>query len=135
MGEIAEQIEREVCSWPGVECAPHRFGGTEFRAAGHELGHLHGDRLVDLPFPVAMRRELVEAGRALPHHVLPDTGWVSYRLASLDDVPGAVALFRLNFERIAGAAAEEPVQQAEPALPETKAIPQTEAAISEAQPA
>lgn len=107
MGEIAIGIQAEVGGWPGVQVAPHRFGGIEFRVNGHEIGHLHGDRLADLPFPVRMRRELVETGRALPHHVLPDTGWVSYRIHSPHDVPGAIALFRLNYERITGGEADE----------------------------
>src|SRR5437879_7886638 len=73
-----ERIRREVLSWPGVTEAPHRFGGVEFLLGKRELGHLHGDRLADLPFPVRVREELVRDGRALPHHVLPDSGWVSY---------------------------------------------------------
>jgi hypothetical protein len=115
MGEIADRIRDEVGSWPGVQEGPHRFGGTEFLAGGHEIGHLHGDRLVDLPFPVRMRRELVESGRALPHHVLPESGWVSYRIHSAEDVDGALALFRLNYDRVTGAAAagETPESAAE----------------------
>jgi hypothetical protein len=101
MGAIVD----EVGGWPGVRVAPHRFGGIEFRVAGHEIGHLHGERLADLPFPVHVRRELVESGRALPHHVLPDSGWVSYRIRGPADVDAALDLFRLNYERIAAATA------------------------------
>ena len=100
MASIAQAIEREVLSRPGVEAAPHRFGGGEFRVNHHEIGHLHGDRLADLPFPVRVREELVATGRASPHHVLPDTGWVSYHLRSAEDIPAVVALFRLNYERL-----------------------------------
>jgi hypothetical protein len=110
MGAIAYQIRAEVGGWPGVETGSHRFGGVEFRVAGHEIGHLHGDRLADLPFPTRIRRELVESGRALPHHVLPDSGWVSFRIGGPDDVTAVVALFRLNYDRIT-AAAREPSQQ------------------------
>lgn len=102
MGSIAGQIEREVASWPDVTVHPHRFGGVEFRVNGHEIGHLHGDRLADLPFPMRVRRELVANGRALPHHILPDTGWVSYYINSADDLAGAIALFRLNYDRLMG---------------------------------
>ncbi len=77
MAGIREKIEPEVASWEGVEERPHRFGGVEFRVRGHEIGHLHGDRLADLPFPARVREELVEAGKARPHHVLPETGRVS----------------------------------------------------------
>jgi hypothetical protein len=100
MASIRETIEREVTGWPGVEERRHRFGGVEFRVNGHEIGHLHGDRLADLPFPVRMRKELVEAGEAQPHHVLPQTGWVSYRIRGDEDVAGALDLFRRNYERL-----------------------------------
>ena len=95
----AERITREVSSWDGVTVAPHRFGGVEFRVGRRELGHLHGNRLADLPFPRSVREELVAAGRAQTHHVLPQSGWVSYRMTGPDDVDGAIELFRLNYER------------------------------------
>ena len=100
MTSIREEIESEVVGWLGVEARPHRFGGVEFRVRGHEIGHLHGNRLADLPFPVKVRKELVEAGRARLHHVLPRTGWVSYPIRGEDDVEGALELFRLNYERL-----------------------------------
>ncbi len=37
---------------------------------------------------------------ARPHHVLPQTGWVSYRIRGEEDVEGALELFRLNYERL-----------------------------------
>ncbi len=97
---LREVVEREVSGWPGVEVRPHRFGGVEFRVRGHEIGHLHGSRLADLPFPVRMRKELVAEGKAHPHHVLPETGWVSYPIRGEEDVEGALDLFRLNYERL-----------------------------------
>ncbi len=100
MTNVAEKIRREVTGWPGVETRPHRFGGIEFRVRGHEIGHLHGGRLADLPFPVRVRKELVTQGKARLHHVLPQTGWVSYPIRGEEDVPGALELFRLNYERL-----------------------------------
>ncbi len=97
---IKERIEAEVTGWPGVEVRAHRFSGVEFRVNGHEIGHLHGDRLADLPFPRRVREELVEAGAAEVHHVMPQTGWVSYRIGRREDVEGALALFRRNYERL-----------------------------------
>ncbi|HMD36521.1 MAG TPA: luciferase family protein [Vicinamibacterales bacterium] len=95
----ADQIRREVGSWPDVTVAPHRFGGVEYRVGRRELGHVHGDRLADLPFPVRIREELVAEGRAKPHHIMPESGWVSYWMHSEDDAAGAIELFRLNYER------------------------------------
>lgn len=100
---ISEQIRDEVLSWPDATEAPHRFGGTEFRLGKRELGHLHGDHLADLPFPVRVREELVHDGRAMPHHILPDSGWVSYPIRDAAAVPGAMALFRLAYDRAVAA--------------------------------
>ena len=97
---FGKQIEHAVTSWPGVTVSPHRFGGIEFRVGRRELGHLHGDRLADLPFPVRVREQLVAAGKAERHHVLPESGWVTIRLRRREDVATAIELFRLNYERV-----------------------------------
>ena len=102
--QIAETIAAEVGSWPGVTAHPHRFGGTEFQLNGHEIGHLHGNWQADLPFPIRMRKELVAAGKAELHHILPNTGWVTFYIRSPDDVPAVVELFRLNYERLRASA-------------------------------
>src|ERR1041384_8810768 len=96
---IHEAIVREVAAWPGVTTGKHRFGGTEFRFGRRELGHLHGSRLADLPFPVSIRKELIAARRADPHHILPESGWVSFRIRGDADADAAIELFRLNYER------------------------------------
>jgi hypothetical protein len=96
---VASRITREIASWPGVTVAPHRFGGVEFRRGRRELGHLHGSRLADLPFPVRVRDRLVAEGRAERHHVLPDSGWVSRRIHGEEDIAEVIALFRINYER------------------------------------
>ena len=97
--EASARIEREVGAWEGVTVQPHRFGGVEFRLGTRELGHLHGDRLADLPFKRPVRDMLVETGRANAHHVLPDSGWVSKPIETEADVDEVIELFRLGYER------------------------------------
>jgi hypothetical protein len=94
----ATQILQVVSAWPGVEAHPHRFGGTEYRIGKREIGHSHGDTLVDIPFPTKVRDEVVAAGRAQPHHLLPETGWVSFYLHEPADVAQAIELLRLSFD-------------------------------------
>lgn len=65
-----------------------------------ELGHLHGDKLADLPFPKLKRDELVKQGLVKPHHVLPESGWISYYIKSEEDIPFAIELFRMQYDRI-----------------------------------
>jgi len=104
----AETIRESVMAWPGVQAAPHRFGGTEYRYGRREMGHVHGDWLADLPLPRKVHDDVIAAGRAQPHHVLPDSGWVSCRLGGPEDVAGAIELFRMQYERYVEMAARRP---------------------------
>ena len=97
---FGRRIAAEVGAWSGVTTRPHRFGGVEFRLGRVELGHLHGDHLADLPLPRAIRDEVVTSGRARPHHVLPDSGWVSRPIRTEADADDVVALFRSSYERL-----------------------------------
>jgi luciferase-like monooxygenase len=93
-----EQIKQAVSSWPNVTAQPHRFGGTEFLIGTRELGHIHGDSLVDIPFPTKVRNEIVAAGRAQPHHILSDSGWISFYLRTEEDIQHAIELLQLSYE-------------------------------------
>jgi hypothetical protein len=106
MSSAGERIHLEVSSWPGVTAETHRFGGIEYLYGKKELGHVHGDRLADLPFPRRVHDELIAAGRAERHHVLPDTGWVSRWIKGDDEADDVIALFRLNYDRYREASGE-----------------------------
>jgi len=99
MSGTGELIRQELTTWPGVEAVPHRFGGTEYRFGRKEMGHVHGDRLADLPLPRKLHDEMIAAGRASAHHVLPDTGWVSCWMKGPEDAAGVIELFRLQYQR------------------------------------
>ena len=94
----SKQIVDTLLTWQGIETHPHRFGGTEFRIGKREIGHIHGDSLVDIPFPKKIRDEIVAAGEAEPHHILPETGWVSFYLREEADVERAIALLKRSYE-------------------------------------
>jgi hypothetical protein len=94
----AQRLEAAVTAWEGVEAKPHRFGGREFVLGGREIGHVHGDGLVDIPFPVKVRDEVIAAGLAERHHILPESGWVSLWLCDPGDVDKALSLFRRSYE-------------------------------------
>jgi len=93
-----ERILAVVRGWEGVELTPHRYGGTEFRLGRGEIGHLHPGGWLDVPFPRPVRDELVRAGRAQPHHVLPDSGWVTFNARSAGDVDRAIELLRFSYD-------------------------------------
>jgi len=74
------------------------LGGTEFRINKRELGHVHGDRLADLPFTMDVRNKLVESGRVSAHHILPQSGWVSYWIKGEEDIPNVIELFKMRYD-------------------------------------
>ncbi len=94
-----DQIDQTVMTWPGVTKGLHRFGGTEYRLGGHELVHVHGNGLLDLPLTKPLREQLVADGRAQSHHIYPRSGWVSFYIHSEADTLNALALLRLAYER------------------------------------
>ncbi len=102
---LGELIQETVTSWPGVEAVTHRFGGTEYLYGRKEMGHVHGDRLADLPLPRKLRDELIAAGRVQPHHVLPQSGWVSCWMDGPEDAARVIELLRMQYDRYAAAAA------------------------------
>jgi hypothetical protein len=110
--ELAAQIERELLGWPGVSKETGGGGpgqgwlrvppATIYRLGRRQIGHVHHNEtgLADFSFPREVREELIRSGRAIPHPAFPDSQTVaSYRVRSAEDVPGAVELFRLNYER------------------------------------
>jgi hypothetical protein len=98
MPNAQTRIVEEVSRWPGVVASPHRFGGVEFKLGRRDFGHIHGDHLVDIPFPMEVRNRLIAEGKAEPHHHLPKSGWVTFQIRRSEDTESAVALFRLCYE-------------------------------------
>ncbi|MBZ0288771.1 MAG: DUF5519 family protein [Anaerolineae bacterium] len=90
-------FQQTITAWPGVEASPHRFGGIEFTLGGTEIGHIHSNGMVDIPFNRKIRDQLIAEGQSEPHHLLPDTGWITFYIRSDDDVETAVWLFRLSY--------------------------------------
>jgi len=93
-----DAITKAATSWKCVTVTPHRFGGVEYVIGNREIGHIHGDHMVDIPFPKKVRDEVVAAGRAQPHHILPETGWVSFYLRQDEDVEQAITLLNESYQ-------------------------------------
>ncbi|MGH3086666.1 MAG: luciferase family protein [Rubrobacteraceae bacterium] len=104
--KLLEMLEDEVLGWPGVwknrdEDGPGGVGVTGYRYGKPQIGHVHDDGHADFSFPSEVREELIRAGKAIAHPAFPNSRTVaSYRIDTPDDLPGALELFRLNYERV-----------------------------------
>ena len=65
------------------------------------MGHMHGGGFADLGFPMRIRNQLFKEGRALPHHVLPNSGAVTVLINEEADITSLINLFRMQYERLA----------------------------------
>jgi hypothetical protein len=93
-----EKIKNSVLQWKDITLHQHRFGGIEFRLGKREIGHVHGNYLVDIPFTRKIKNELLSAGLANNHHILPESGWISKYLKDPGDVDTAVKLLKRSYE-------------------------------------
>ena len=106
MDVLLASIEREVLGWPGVwktrdEDGPGGVGVTGYRLGRKQIGHVHADGHADFRFPRQTRDDLIRTGRAIAHPAFPDSRTTaSYQIRSAEDVPGAVELFRMNYDRL-----------------------------------
>jgi len=97
-----KELVDAIAALPGVHTEPHRFGGVEFKVGTREIGHVHGDRMVDIPLTLAIRAQLVAEKRANVHHLLPESGWLSYYMNADQDLAGAQWLLRFSYLRTLG---------------------------------
>lgn len=93
-----EKVHLAMMEFEGVSSDIHRFGGTEYKLGKREIGHIHGNYIVDIPFPLKLRTEIIRNGEAELHHILPESGWVSVFLHNESDVNKAIALLRRSYE-------------------------------------
>ena len=96
-----KQFEAEVSGWPNITAHPHRFGGKEFRLGSAEVGHVHTGGIVDIPFPRAIHDALLAQGLAEEHRWVPNSGWITFRMRSQEDLGHALWLMRISYLRYA----------------------------------
>ena len=103
-----EKVSQIVQGWTGVISATHwRFDardevdGADFYVGDRELGHIHLDGEVHIPFPAALRKALIAARLARPFAWGGDFVEMSIRTAA--DAERARWLFELNYDRLHGA--------------------------------
>jgi hypothetical protein len=103
MDSSTSTIEREVLNWPGATSEPGRFGATSFRYGKREIGHVHRDRIADLPVTREMREEILAQGRARPHRA-GVMGYISYPIENPEDVSVVLEILSRNYDRAKTAA-------------------------------
>jgi len=66
-----ERIDAALQGWSGITSQPHRFGGAEYCLGRREIGHVHGNSLVDIPFPKRVRNDWLQLVAPTPTTSFP----------------------------------------------------------------
>jgi hypothetical protein len=99
--KYAKALEGVVSAWSRVSVHPHRFGGREFLFGAAEVGHIHTNGIVDIPFTRPVHDALLAEGLAEQHRWGPNSGWITFRIRSEQDIAHALWLMRLSYFRYA----------------------------------
>lgn len=106
--KYAKVLEDIVSTWSPISVHPHRFGGREFLFGDAEVGHVHTNGIVDIPFTRPVHDLLLAEGLAEEHRWVPNSGWITFRIRSEQDMTSALWLMRLSYLRYALKEATDP---------------------------
>jgi len=92
--DYMDEIETEVCSWQHISISAHKYGGVQFNTKNRELGHIHGNGLLDILLSRQQKSLLMKKYPVEDHHVFKNSGWISFRIKTPEDKQTAVELLR-----------------------------------------
>ena len=99
--KYVKAVEDVVSAWSRISVHPHRFGGREFLFGAAEVGHVHTNGIVDIPFTRPVHDALLAEGLAEQHRWVPNSGWITFRMRGEPDIAHALWLMRLSYLRYA----------------------------------
>lgn len=102
MLDCIDEIEKEVLQWSDTSTQTHKYGGLQFNYKGKELGHIHSNGLLDMPFSRKIKAELMTERRIQDHHSFKNTGWISFYMHTEDDAKYGLQLLKLAYKLKAG---------------------------------
>jgi hypothetical protein len=94
-----DDIEAEISTWAGVTIGLHKYGGIQFNYHGKELGHIHGNGILDIRFSRAIKNRLMEEKRISNHHVFPNSGWITFYIRKREDSDYAISLLKVAYKK------------------------------------
>ncbi|HEU5291092.1 MAG TPA: luciferase family protein [Cyclobacteriaceae bacterium] len=95
--DYIDDIESEVLSWKNTSLQIHPYGGIQFNFNKRELGHIHGNGLLDIRFSRRIKSGLIKERKAVPHHIFKNSGWVSFKIQTEEDKVSAIELLRNSY--------------------------------------
>jgi hypothetical protein len=95
-----DEIETEVLNWDGTFASMHKYGGLQLNYVGKEIGHIHGNGLLDMLLSRDLKNSLLKHNRIMEHHSFKNTGWISFYICTKDDAQYALELLKLSYKKM-----------------------------------
>ena len=95
---MVDDIEDEVTAWHGVSSKMHKYGGLQFDVHDKEIGHIHGNGVVDILLSRANKDQLLSEGKVTDHHTFKNSGWITYILNGQESKEYALRLFKISYD-------------------------------------
>lgn len=96
--DYIDEIETEVLSWQHTHVSAHKFGGIQFNSHTTELGHIHGNGLLDILLSREQKFLLMKQCPVQDHHIFRNSGWISFWIKTREDKQKAVELLRYAYD-------------------------------------
>jgi hypothetical protein len=98
--DYLDDIENTVLSWNRTSMHLHKFGGTQFNFNNKEIGHIHGNGLLDVPFSKSIKEQVIieSNGRVKEHHIFKKSGWISLHIQNELDKKLAIQILMRSYE-------------------------------------
>ncbi|MCW5911439.1 MAG: DUF5519 family protein [Cyclobacteriaceae bacterium] len=96
--DYVDDIETEVCSWQNTSVSVHKYGGIQFNTYNRELGHIHGNGLLDVLFSREQKLMLMKQYPVQDHHVFKNSGWISFKIKTIEDKQIALELLKYAYD-------------------------------------
>lgn len=98
--EAMYEVQEELGKENGVTISIHKYGGMQFNYRNKELGHVHGNGMVDVLLNRKRKAELIKRGWVQEHHTFKNSGWITIFLKDRNDAKTAITVLRISKKRI-----------------------------------
>ncbi len=84
-------MEEELTQWKGINFSMHHFGGLQINYQKNELGHIHGNGLLDVYVGSERKNYFIQNLHCEDHHILDKSNsWVSFWIKREEDYNKAI---------------------------------------------
>jgi hypothetical protein len=91
--------KRSINMADNTTATTHKYGGLQFNYGNKELGHIHSNGLLDMLLNRKLKQQLMQQNsRVQDHHILKNTGWLSFYMETYGDKEFVLELFEMAYK-------------------------------------